>query len=337
MGRTADGSWSEEWSPPGFSVDANGRVVGYVNDRKPSNWGRWGELDERGTVNFITPQIVAEAASLIRSGRAISCAVPLDATGPVHPSRSGVVHMYGYTGADFVAGSEAGRIYPNFQGTDDYIFMPLQGSTQWDGLAHFFYRDTMYNGFWIGNVEAFAGARRYSIHLMKDRLTSRGVLLDLPRHQGVDRLPGGHAITSDQLDACARTQGVEVRTGDILLIRTGHVPWFYTLTDKSEFWNGGAPGLSVETIEWIYTSEIAALAVDNVAVEVEPFEEPYEHVYPLHACLIRDLGLTLGEVWWLEDLAAACAAENRWEFFLCAAPLNITNASGTPLNPIAYL
>jgi hypothetical protein len=74
-----------------------------------------------------------------------------------------------------------------------------------------------------------------------------------------------------------------------------------------------------------------------VAVEVEPFEEPYEHVYPVHARLIRDLGLTLGEVWWLEDLAQACQEENRWEFFLSAAPLNVTNGSGSPLNPIAYL
>src|SRR4051794_29612988 len=166
MGRTENGDWSEEWTPPAYRVDADGKVAGYVNDREPNNWGRWGELDERGTVNFITPEIVADAARLIRSGRAISCAIPLDAQGPVHPTRSGVVHMYGYTGSDFVAGSAAGRIYPHFQGSDDYIFMPLQGSTQWDGMAHFFYRDTMYNGFWIGNVEAFMGARRGSIHLM---------------------------------------------------------------------------------------------------------------------------------------------------------------------------
>jgi kynurenine formamidase len=337
MGRTADGEWSAEWTAPAYRVDADGKVVGYVNDRQPNNWGRWGELDERGTVNFITPELVAAAARLVRTGQAISCAIPLDSRGPVHPSRPGVVHLYGYTGADFIAGSAAGQALPHFQGSDDYIFMPLQGSTQWDGIAHFFYRDTMYNGFWIGNVEALMGARRGSIHQLKDRLAGRGVLLDLPRHLGVDRLQQGHGITSAELDACAAAQGVEVRTGDLLLIRTGHVPWFYELADKSTFWNGGAPGLSIETVEWVHTREIAALAMDNVAIEVEPFEEPYEHVYPLHSRLIRDLGLTLGEVWWLEDLAAACAEEGRWEFFLSAAPLNVTNGSGSPLNPIAFL
>lgn len=337
MGRTADGSWAEGWTPPAFSVDENGKVIGRVNDRQPNNWGRWGELDQRGTVNFITEDMIADAAQLVRRGRAISCAVPLDSTGPVHPTRTGPVHLYGYTGADFVAGTEFGRAHPNFQGSDDYLFMPLQGSTQWDGLSHFFFDDTMYNGFWIGNVESFAGARRCSIHLMKDRLAGRGVLLDLPRHQGLDRLPGGHGITVEQLEACAAAEGVEVRTGDVLLVRTGHVPWYYQLADKASFWSAGAPGMTAETVPWVHEAEIAALALDNIAVEVEPFEDPHEHVYPLHARFIRDLGLTLGEVWWLEDLATACAEEDRWEFFLSAAPLNVTNASGAPLNPVVYL
>lgn len=337
MGRDAKGNWTPGWTPPGYTVDENGKIVGYRNDRTPNNWGRWGELDEVGTLNFITPEKVRAAAGLVRSGRVVSCAIPLDNTGPVHPTRSGVVHMYAYTGADFVAGSEAGRLYPNFQGTDDYIFMPLQGSTQWDGLAHFFYRDTMYNGFWIGAVESFAGARRCSIHRLKDRIVGRGVLLDMARHKGVPRLQPGTAITAADLDACAAAEKVAIGTGDILLMRTGHVPWFYTLQNKMEFWSAGAPGLSIRTVDWIHRKEIAALAVDNIAVEVEPFEAGYEHVYPLHSRLIRDLGLTIGEIWWLEELAETCAAEKRWEFFLSAPPLNLTNSSGSPLNPIAIL
>ncbi|NEK85232.1 cyclase family protein [Blastococcus saxobsidens] len=334
MGRTADGQWSEEWTPPAFSVDANGKVIGYVNDRTPNNWGRWGELDEKGTVNLITPDKIARAGALIQTGEVISCAIPLDSTGPVHPTRTGVVHLYGYTGADFVAGSVAGKQYPNFQGTDDYIFMPLQGSTQWDGMAHFFYKDTMYNGFWIGNVESFAGARRGSIHHLKNTLVGRGVFLDLPRLRGVERLEQGYAITPADLDAAAEAHGVEIGEGDILVVRTGHVPWFYSLEDKSQFWTGGAPGLSKACVEWLHEKDVAALAMDNIAIEVEPFEEGAEHVYPIHARLIRDLGLTLGEVWWLEDLSEACARDGRYEFFISAPPLNVTNASGSPANPV---
>jgi hypothetical protein len=113
---------------------------------------------------------VAEAASLIRTGEVISCAIPLDSTGPVHPARTNITHFFSVTGADFVAGTAMSQLYPKLQGTDDYIIMPLQGSTQWDGLSHIGYGDTFYNGFWVGNVEQFAGAKRLGIHQLKNKL-----------------------------------------------------------------------------------------------------------------------------------------------------------------------
>jgi kynurenine formamidase len=192
----------------------------------------------------------------------------------------------------------------------------------------------MYNGFWIGNVEQYAGARRCSIHQLKESLCGRGVLLDVARHKGVQRLDPGYAIKVDDLEACMEAQGVEVRTGDILIVRTGHVPWWYELEDKMQFWTAGAPGMSITTVDWLHEKEVAALALDNIAIEVEPFEEPYEHVYPMHSRLIRDLGLSLGEIWDLEKLSESCASDGRYEFFVAAQPLNVTNASGTPLNPV---
>jgi kynurenine formamidase len=334
MGRDADGNYTPGWTPPRFTVDDNGKVVDYVNGRAPNNWGRWGDLDERGTVNFITPERVAEAASLIRTGEVISCAIPLDSTGPVHPARTNITHFFSLTGADFVAGTMMSELYPKLQGTDDYLIMPTQGSTQWDGLSHIGFGDTFYNGYWVGNVEQFAGAKRLGMHNMKDRLVGRGVLLDMARHKGVPRLEQGYAITADDLDGCIEAEGVAVRTGDILIVRTGHVSWWYELQDKAQFW-AGAPGMSIKTVDWLHEKEIAALAMDNIAIEVEPFEEPVEHYYPMHSRLIRDLGLSLGEIWHLEQLAEACAADGRYEFFLAAQPLNITNGSGTPINPIA--
>lgn len=329
-------SGSLAWSPPTYEVDDEGKVVGATNHRQPNNWGRWGEHDQRGTVNFLTPDLVAAAARLIQTGQVISCAIPLDQGGPIHPTRVPVVHLYSYSGTDMVGGAELTRAYPGFQGTDDYLFMPVQGTTQWDGLSHFGHEDTIYNGFWMGNVEGHMGAKRCSIHLLSDSLVGRGVLLDLPRHLGVERLEGGRAIASAELDACAVAQGVELRRGDIVLIRTGHVPWYYELRRKHEFWRGGAPGLAMDAATWAHEREMAAIAMDNIAIEVEPFASD-EQVYPLHSRLIRDLGLTLGEVWWLEDLADACEAAGRYEFFLSAPPLNITNASGSMLNPVAIL
>ncbi len=226
MGRTSDGGYSLAWTPPDYRVDDNGKIVGITNDVQPNNWGRWGDDDQKGTTNFITPEKVAAAAALVESGKTINCAVPLDAAGPVHPTRPAPVHLFGYCGADFLAGTSLSQLAPGFQGGDDFIFMPLQGSTQWDGLGHIYHDDAMYNGYWMGNVEGFGGAAVCSIARQKDSLTSRGVLLDLVRFKGVDRLEPGVPITTADLDECAAEQGVEVTTGDILLLRTGHVPWF---------------------------------------------------------------------------------------------------------------
>lgn len=322
------------WQPPQYTVDADGKLVGAANDRR-NNWGRWGDLDERGTTNLLTPERVAAAAGLIRTGQVVSCAIPLDSNGPVHPSRPGITHLFGYTGADFLIRSEEALRFvgPRAGAADDYVFMPLQGSTQWDGLSHMFLDGVMYNGFWMGNVDALHGARRGSIDTFKASFVGRGVLLDVARHLGVDRIPKGHAITPDELDATAAAQGVAVGPGDLLLVRTGHVPWFYQLADKAEFWKDGAPGLGNACLDWIADRDIGALAMDNVAITVQPTEPPVS----IHTLLLVDLGLPLGEIWWLEDLAAACAAENRYEFFLVAPPLNVARSAGAPLNPVAIL
>lgn len=323
------------WSPPDYTVDGSGRVVGAGRPGEPNNWGRWGDLDELGTTNLIGSEQVLAAASLIREGRVFSLATPLDGTGPVHATRSKPVHLFSFTGADFVVGGRLGKEAPGYQGSDDYILTPLHGTTHWDALAHSASEDALYNGFWAGTVESWAGAKRLGIQNLTDRLIGRGVLLDLARHQGVERLAGGHAITPEQLDACAADAGVEIRPGDLLLLRTGSLAWFYTLEDAAPFWAEGSPGVGAGCVQWLRDADIGALAADNFAVEVEPAEPGAETIYPLHKRLIRDLGLPLGELWWLDDLAADCAADGRYEFFLAAPPLKVTNASGAPVSPIA--
>lgn len=316
-------------------IDPDGRVMGYINPHQPNNWGRWGPDDELGTINFLSAERVAAAAALVRTGRQVSCAIPIQEVMPVHPSRPAVVHTFFYTGADFVAGADADG-FNGFQGSDDHIAMPLQSSTHWDGLAHVSHDGVMYNGFSAGNVVAHSGARRCGTQLLADRVAGRGMLLDVARHAGLDPLPPGYEITAEELAACAKAQGITVGTGDILLVRTGEVRYFHELDDKARFWAAGSPGLAMDTVGWLHKREIAALAMDNIAVEVVP-ERPYDGSYPLHVRLIRDLGLSIGELWWLEDLAEACADAGRWEFFLVAAPLRVTNATGAPINPVAFL
>jgi Putative cyclase len=246
-----DGNYAPGWTPPNFTVDENGKIVGYVNERTPNNWGRRGDLDERGTVNFITPERVAEAASLIRTGEVISCAIPLDSTGPVHSARTNITHFFSVTGADFVSGTTMSQLYPKLQGRDDYIIMPLQGSTQWDGLSHMGYADTFYNGFWIGNVEQFAGAKRLGIHQLKDTLVARGVLLDMARHKGVGRLEQSYAITGDDLDACIELQGGLGPHGRHPDRAHGTRAVVVRARGQGAVL-GGAPGMSIKTVDWLH-------------------------------------------------------------------------------------
>ena len=307
---------------------------GQSTPREPNNWNRWGALDERGTANFIDPAMIARAATLITTGQVISCAVPLDFdTVPVPPDRPPPIHYFAFSGADFLVEGQPEAPVPAFHGADDYVTMALQTGTHWDGLAHAHHEDTLYNGYWIGNTTSYAGARRCSIDRISPGIVGRGVLLDLPRHVDAERLMPGHVISVDELVETARAEGVRIGRGDVLLLRTGHLAWYYSLADKQEFWSGGAPGIGAEVVEWLHMTEVAALAVDNATVEVVPSETGELH--PQHSRLIRDLGLTIGELWWLDDLADACADDGRYEFFLLAPPLRIQGAAGSPVNPVA--
>jgi kynurenine formamidase len=335
VGRTEWGTYSTTWKAPDYVVNEDGKIVGLDCERQPNNWGRWGELDERGTTNLITPEKIVEAARLISDGRIISMAAKLEPNSPSDPTRAPIQHYWRFTGADWIAGTPVNAAYPKIQVTDDYINMPTHGSTQWDGLAHSAEADAFYNGFWLGTCETVTGANRCSIHQQRETLCGRGVLLDIPRHKRAKRLEPAYAIGPEDLDEVIAAQAVEVRDGDILIIRTGHLGWWYELApnERGRYFEA-QPGLSVRCVEWIHEQSIAAIAMDNMAVEVIPAEEPGAMI-PLHPRLIRDLGLSIGENWDLDPIAEDCARDGRYEFFVAAQPLNIQNAAGSPINPIA--
>jgi kynurenine formamidase len=150
-------------------------------------------------------------------------------------------------------------------------------------------------------------------------------------------LPEGYSITRADLEAALAKQKTEVGEGDIVIVRTGVVPAWYTLSpvERVEFFAKPQTGLTSDVVPWVKEKKIAAIAADSVALERVPNEIDPELVVPLHGNLLRDLGVYIGEIWWLEELAADCAEDGRYEFFLAAQPLNITGAVGSPVNPIA--
>jgi kynurenine formamidase len=304
------------------------------------NWGRWGEDDVLGTLNFIDSAKRVAAAGLVREGRVISLAQSFDTDGPQKGwrRRTNPVHTMTDTGTDAERGNQG---FPHgIGGADDVIAMPLQCSTQWDGLGHIFDHGNAWNGRRAGDVVTSDGDLVTGIEHAASVIVSRGVLLDLGRHLRPDtgELEDGYAITVADLEACIAAQGASsaVGRGDIVLVRTGQ----YGRTRRDgwgDYAGGPAPGLSLTTAGWLHRTEIAAIATDTWGFEVRPNEFDAPAFQPLHQVVIPNMGLTIGEMWNLEELGTACAERSRWEFLLSAAPLPITGAVGSPINPVAIL
>jgi kynurenine formamidase len=298
-----------------------------------SNWGRWGPEDERGTLNFITPDRVVAACALPRMGQVISCALPFDQRGPQQGPgpRHNPIHTMLASGEDALAGRQD---FPGgFQYADDAVTMPLQCGSQWDALSHVFYDGKMYNDREISLVTR-DGALANGIETMADGVVGRGVLLDLPRVLGRRWIENGIRILPQDLDHCAETLGVTIERGDILLIRTGMLTRCLSQDSWEGYCGGPAPGLSLHCARWLYEREVAAVATDTWGVEVKPHETP-DCLHPLHMVALRDMGLLFGEIFQPDRLSEACADDGLYAFLFAAPPLPVTGAVGSPINPVA--
>ncbi|MEU8610694.1 cyclase family protein [Actinoplanes sp. NPDC048791] len=304
--------------------------------KRCSNWGRWGAGDVRGTMNFLTDAKRAAAAALIRRGRSFSLSQRFEMDGPQKGwrRRTNPVHTMLDTGTDAAAGIQG---FPHgLGGADDVIAMPLQCSTQWDGLGHIFDHGVAWNGRPAGEVVTSLGDAVTGIETVADVIAGRAVLLDVGRAIGTDgELPDGFAITREHLATTIDRQGpsAAVGRGDIVLVRTGRLA-----RARREGWGdyagGPSPGLSFTTADWLHGTEIAAVATDTWGFEVRPneFDDAFQ---PLHQVAIPHIGLFLGEMWDLDELAADCATDGVYDCWLTAAPLPVTGAVGAPVNPIA--
>jgi kynurenine formamidase len=293
--------------------------------KRVNNWGRWGADDELGTLNLITPEVVRGAAALVCQGKAFSLALPLSQDGPQ-------------------TGAIPGRLNPlrtmlmanrpifdpeGFCTRDDVVVMGLQAGTHWDALAHATYLNRMYNGHPIETLNE-AGAARCGIGNLRT-VVSRGVLLDVARAKGKDRLDVPYAITGDDLDAAAELGHVDVRPGDIVLVRTG-IMQFLKAGDKQAYY--GATGPSLWSVQWFRDHDVAAAATDNITFEYMDFERHPELILPVHVLHLVEMGMTQGQNWDLEELAADCADDGVYEFLIEASPEPFVHGLGAPVNPI---
>ncbi len=291
-----------------------------------NNWGRWGDDDQIGTLNLIDEAARRRGATAVIDGRSFSLAMPWSADGPQ------LGFIPGRDNPEITAWSTpaAWGEPDDFMMHDDRLTMGTQACTHWDGLAHASYRGVTWNGYPDSEITE-AGAPRCGIHMVKT-LVSRGILLDVARSAGVDRLAGGHALTPAELDTAVAMAGVTIEPGDVLLLRTGHMKHFHE-GDRMTYATS-ASGPSLQTVEWFHRHDVAAVATDNLIFEVFPCERA-EVALPVHFLHIVEMGLTQGQNWDLEALATDCERDGRYSFLLCASPEPVVNGIGAPVNPTA--
>ena len=284
--------------------------------------GVFGADEQLGCLNALTPERVRAAAALIRTGETFGLNAPLDYPSPhPHPQRA--------------APTQIVIRYPERR--DDYLerLWP-QASSQWDGLLHFL--DPDHACFYNGNTDESRGIEAWA----ERGIVGRGVLLDVGRHREAQGRPldwrRRDLVTIDDLIGCATAQDVEIGEGTILIIRFGwETAWLAATAEerlavtRPQFTTPGleaSPAMAAHLWDW----GLAAIAADNYSLEAYPFQN-----YVLHIDLLPRLGLPIGELWHLDDLAAACAAQNRYEFFFTSAPLNIKGGIGSTANALAIL
>jgi kynurenine formamidase len=295
-----------------------------------SNWGRWGADDEIGTLNLIDADAIRRGAALAKTGKAFTLGVSFGEEGPQTGDLIGRFNPHHYMTAIGAGWGDP----PGFQYSDDVLVLPLQAATQWDSLAHVHYDGQLYNGYPADEALGTSGALRDGIDKQAAHAyLTKGVLLDIARLKGVERIAPNTLITPEDLDAAVARQRVSIEPGDVLLLRTGHINTFLEDGDRATF-NWQPPGIGLQTMPWLRERDIAAICSDTTNVEVMPGEDP-QLVSPCHLVAIRDMGMPFGEIFNLEELASDCADDGVWEFLFCAQPLKVTNGIGSPINPLA--
>ncbi|MEV5239888.1 cyclase family protein [Streptomyces cinnamoneus] len=295
--------------------------------KRVNNWGRWGVDDEIGTLNLITDAVVRAAAATVTSGRRVPLALPLQQDGVqtgVIPGRINPLHtMVAINVEIFGPGTVAT--------SDDTVTMGLQAGTHWDGLSHVSHGGRLYNGRPADSITAH-GRSTFNGVDKAGHIVSRGVLLDVARARGTDRLDSAYAVTPEDLEAAEELAGVRVGPGDIALVRTGQIQRY--LTGDKQAYAYPSPGLSIRTPEWFHARDVAAVANDTLTFEIFPPE--IEGLWlPVHALDLVEMGMPQGQNWNLETLSEVCAEERRYAFLLAAMPEPFVGGVGTPVAPVA--
>lgn len=289
-----------------------------------SNWGRWGSDDESGALNLLTPDMVRTAAQGVRSGKVYSLGIPVQSTGvPLLDYRGTPMRLTLTNESDeenfALFGSPAGT------GTnEDLLVFASHTTSHIDALCHVYYEKQHYNGVPASGMKTQTGAQKLGIEKLGG-IAAHTVLLDLAGYFNVEWLEPGQKISGDDLDSCAHAQGVEIRAGDVVLIRTGYLDYWFAKNPDIGF---EQPGIGADAADWLVKKDVVAVGSDNAAVEVIPFDN--DDFLCVHKILLVQSGIYMMEFLNLTEMAQ----DQCYEGLITVAPLKITGATGSPVNPI---
>lgn len=294
------------------------------------NWGRWGPDDELGTLNHVTPEKIRAAAALVRSGRRVSMAIPINRhVGPDNPQPASLFVVQGHDVP--IDGSKV-------RFGLDWLGMAAHGDchTHVDALCHISYDGLTYNGRPASEVLLSNGATCQDLAAYHQGVVGRGVMVDVPRLREVPWLEPGEAVRSAEIERCLESQAVEIGEGDFLVLRTGH----HRRRVELGAWDNGPPpagegkaGLHVDVIPWMHERRIAAFLPDGDGETVPSVVAGI--TYPIHPLQVVSMGMLVSDSLQFEELASVCEQEGRFEFMVVGLPLRLPGATGCPWNPIA--
>lgn len=294
----------------------------------PGNWGRWGDGDERGALNLLTPEVVLRAASACRTGVVYNLGLPVQRSGvPVFDYRGAPQRLTLSSQTDeqnFAAYGAPGGLGAN----EDVLVIAAHNGSHVDALCHVYSDGQLYNGYSKDTFASQNGAGRCGID-KTGGFATRAVLVDIAGQFGVECLEPGYRISGGELEKCLAAQGSTVEPGDALLVRTGWLDLFGRLADEGQPPPFAQPGLSLSCVDFIRDNDVAAVGSDNAAIECIPFDD--DRFLAVHIELLVKLGIPLIEHLRLTPLAA----DRCYSSLLVVAPLLVTGGTGSPVNPIA--
>lgn len=292
------------------------------------NWNRWGPDDELGTLNYVTPEKVRAAAALVRSGRRVSMAIPINKM--VAADNPQPASLFVVQGHDVPVDDSKVRFGL------DWLGMAAHGDchTHVDALCHISYDGLTYNGRVASEVLLSNGATSQDLAAYHEGIVGRGVLADIAGFRNVKWLEPGEAVTREEIEACLDSQGVEIGEGDFLVLRTGHHRRRLELGAWDNSPNGeGKAGLHIDVIPWMHERRIAGFLPDGDGETVPSVVEGI--TYPIHPLQVVAMGMLVSDSLQFEDLVQVCAQEGRFDFMVVGLPLRLPGATGSPWNPIA--